>query len=242
MRSHGHWCVDLVGDAQLVEVHLARVVALVVVSSLEVALGAVELVRVEVLGALVVDVDGQLVVLVAYLVGEARVGANLANGSALLRAVVSRAQLDAQVELALGVEVELSDGLVGDAVIDVDLTDADLAFVLGDLNLGEQAVGARVRVPRAVLAQLAAAVLAVGGRDAVIDGGDLHGHGAVRLAGSEPLVLVALATSQLGSRDLTRRAIADRLLQGELGQIKVAARSAVGVEGRANGGRGEDDS
>lgn len=216
--------------------------ALVVVAGLEVALGVVEVVSAELLEVGAVDAERELALLVADLVGKLGVGANLASRLALLGAVVGSAQLDAQVEVASMAKVELSNRLVGYRVVNVDLADANLALVLGDLHLGEETVGAGAGAPGAVLAELTAAVLAVLGGDALADIGDLHDHGAVRFAGAEPLIRVSLAALELVTRNLLRvLGLANGLLQSKLGQVEVAARSALGVKSIAKSGGGEDE-
>lgn len=229
------------GDAELREVDFRGLGSLVVVTGLEVALGVVELVCVELLEVATVDADGELALLVADLVGELGVGTDLAGRLTLLGAVVGSTLLDAQVEVAGVAQVELSNRLVGDGVVDVDLANADLALVLGDLNLSKETVGAGAGAPRAVLTKLAAAVLAVLGGDALAGIRDLHDHGAVT-ARLEPLISVALAALELVTADLLRvLVLANRLLQGELGKVEVAARCALGIKSVAKSGGGQNN-
>lgn len=98
------------GNTKLVNVHLGRVIALVVVASLEVALGTIEIISAELLEALSVDANRELVLLIANLICEACVDSDLVNWGTLLRA--GRAGVDTKVELALGVEIKLSNWLV----------------------------------------------------------------------------------------------------------------------------------
>lgn len=225
-------------DANLVKVHLGRAAPLVVVARLEVALGAVELVSVQLLKALAIDADGQHILLVANLVREAVSLGDVVDVHELLLAVVLGAQLHAHLEVTLRVVVELGDGLVRNAAVDVDLTDADVAVVLGNLEVAKEAVLVGVGVPalRLVLAQLAAAVQAVLGAHALRVGhvaGYLEDERAVALVGVKVLgVAVAVAViAELVGGDFIRVAGLSRgQLELPVGEIKVSARCAFRIE------------
>lgn len=223
-------------NIDLVKVNLGRAALLVIVASLEVALRPVELVGVQLLKGLAIDADRQDILLVANLVREALALGHVVDVDALLLAAVVGAQLHAHLQVAGGVVVQLGDGLVRDAVVDVDLADANLAVVLGDLEVAKEAVPVGVGVPAGglTLAQLAAAVVAVLGADAVRVGlvaGDREDERAVRLVGEEVLgVGVALAVAEPVGADLVGVVgLARGQLQLPVGEVKVAARRAAGV-------------
>lgn len=205
--------------ADIVKVNLRRTRPLVVVARLEVALRCIQLVGGQGLGIAAVDAHAQLVVLVADLVGELRVERHVADLGHDLVAAGARL-LDAHGQVAVLRVVQLADGLARHAVVDVDLPDhrAVLAVVrLHDRQRRAQPVRRRVGIPaggvaaRGVhLAQLRAAVLAVGRRHAAGRrrvAGDLHDQRPVAAVGVEVVaILVAVAAVELARGDGRRAA------------------------------------
>lgn len=154
-------------NPDLVEVELGLALALVVVTSLEVAVGAVQLKGIECLERLAVDADRQNVLLVANLVGETLALGDVVNLGSLLAA--GTALLNTHAEATVGCVVKLGDGLVRDGVVDVNLSNTNLTVVLDSLDVAKEPVDRTEGAPfgRAVFAKLGAAVLAVGRGDAL---------------------------------------------------------------------------
>lgn len=129
----------------LVELNSGRHVMLVVVASLEVALGSIQVVGAESLERTAVNADGQLVALVANFVRESLTLGHIADGGALLAA--SAASIDAHGQSTRGVVVQLSNRLAGDGIINVDLTNANLAVVLRNLEVTDETVRLALGIP-----------------------------------------------------------------------------------------------
>lgn len=215
--------------------HLHSAGALVIVASLEVGGGAVEVKGRQSLERLAIDADRELALLVADLIGEALADGDVVDVEALLTA--GTALLDAHLECSLGVVVELCHGLCGDGIVNVDLADASFAPVLCNLEIAKETVLVAFGAPfgGVALTQLRAAVLAVGSCDAARVGGTashLEDESSIAFVGVEILrVAIALASLKLTAGDGSRATgAANRKLELPLGEIKVASRSTVGVE------------
>lgn len=150
-----------------IEMNLGCAASLVIVTSLEVTKRRVELVSIKLLKGSSVDGNTQFTLFVTNLIGPTRRRVNLADRSTLLLAVVARAQLHAKVELALGVDVQLGNWLMRDTIVNMHLANTNLSSVLDNLEVTKQAVDVLLGVPaaRAVFAELATAMLAVGSAD-----------------------------------------------------------------------------
>lgn len=227
-------------DLDIVEVDFRRALSLVVVAGLEVALGCIKIIGVQLLEVLSVDADGQHVVLVSDLVCESLAGGDVVDIGPLLRA--GSAGLDSHFELSILSVVELRDGLGRDGVVDVNLTDADGTSVLSHNKVGREAVDGVVGAPFrwVVLAKLGAAVITVRRGDTVRVrrvAGDFHDQGTVTVVGIEVVVFVTITARQLVTGDRVGASIgAAGELQLPLGEVKVASRSAARVlsVGRGN--------
>lgn len=215
-------------DVDAVESNLTGAVALVVVTSLEVARRALDGPSAQRLGRLPIDGHAQAALLVLELVAELLADLDLADLRHLQAAHV-RDLADTQGQGAALVDEELAERLLGHLVVDLDLPDD--GAVLGVVGLDDrqarfQAVGRALGVPglRRRFAELGAAVLAVGrghARGAAGRAGHLHDDGAVRLGCVEVLRAgVALAAVELGARDLVDFAFAASWeLEAELGKV-----------------------
>lgn len=151
---------------ELEELNLCCPFTLVVVACLEVALRVIKVVRRESFEPLSVYIYGKLTAFVADFIGETLATGYVVDIRPLLGA--SAALLDAHVQVALRVIIELRNRLGRDGVVNVDLADADLTAVFGHFDIGGEAVDrARgVEAARVRLAQLGPAVLAVWGSNA----------------------------------------------------------------------------
>ena len=222
------------------EMHIARRVPLIIVPNLKVAVRRIQVVRRERLRRTTIQGKAEDIALVAERVREL-----LANGDIEQRRsnrlVALDRVLDADSDVACGVVVDLANGLGGHGVGDVDLTDGSAMLTIIRLLDGQSNGHTVSRIERRPafwvgLAQLGAAVLAVGRRDAARGRGrarDLHHQRAVAGLGEEVVVariLVAAASHKVGGVLLLRLArAADRELQGPIAQVEVAAWSAVWV-------------
>src|SRR3984885_194415 len=201
-------------DGECEEVDVRCFGMLAVVASLEVARRSVELVGAE-CREVAVDGNLQLVLVVLDLVSKLCAYGNVAEvGADFVAAGTSL--LNADVDVAVVVVEELTDGFGGDAIVDVDLADDGLIPRSFNCNGCLETVGCSVGIPTGGvagvgvhLAKLCATVAGVGCGDA-IHARVLHHHGAVTAFGKEVMVTrVLVAVLQLGTRDgggIARRA------------------------------------
>lgn len=233
--------IPAVRDRDIIEMNLARLRSLKVVAHLEITLRVIQLVRRQRLEAPIINLHRQLPLLIPNLVRKRRIQRHVSNLGGHLVATRPRL-LHAHEQVPIILVVQLADRPDGHGLLDVDLPDARLP---SGTHHGERRVepvdgvgGGPVR--GAVLAELGAAVLAVGGCHTLTGGGrpgDFHDEGGVGDVvvgfGVEVLAIVATAALERGGGDRVGAAcFAGGEFELEMGEVEDSSWGAGGVRGR----------
>lgn len=244
----------LVLDSETENVNIRVIATLVVVAHLEEGPVSGE-VLLQGLHRAAVESELKVSVLEAHLIVEAGSGGNVADLVEVLTLTASSHVLDADSNVTVAVVVYLGLRLLAipsvwqhlalstykRLVVGVgleDLANADAAAA-GNKKIGGKTVLGRGGAPSVVFAKLGAAAGCAREGGALATAGGFHDHSAITRFGEEVLVagvLVAVAALKLRGRDLVRLVgAATGKLQEELAEVKVATRSAAGVQSGCSG-------